>query len=442
MPLPIPATPLEVITDAKTDVQKELLNSNPFLPNSFASALIVGFSNRLFDNYQSISDVLNASFYDTSPEEFLLRQAAWYNIYQLPESQATGVVVFTGVDGTVIPLGQECLSTNGVVAVTDSIATIATSTPAVTSITPSGFTATVTMASEHNLVNNILVTISGVDDVTQGDAYNVTSAAINVTGSNTFTYQMNLATGDFASGAIVVSWSSAVVSATTSTFGADSNLQSLEQLSMSPLVSGANATCSVSFASFVNGADLESIEDLRARFLYRVANPVANFNVSAIEQKCFEISGVTRVFVEEVTPALGQVTIYFMRDNDDVTPIPSAGEITTVKDNILTIKPANTSDNDVFVTALTPVSANFNFTSITPSTSTMKDSIEQQLGEFFATSPTPHSPVSADAYKTAIFNTIDSTTGEQLQGFDLSTPIGTINVVSGEIAILGTVVFA
>ena len=93
------------------------------------------------------------------------------------------------------------------------------------------------------------------------------------------------------------------------------------------------------------GTDQETEESLRARMLGRIQNPVAHFNVAAITEKAKVIPGVTRVFVQEVTPAIGQVTTYFMRDNE-ISPIPTGSEVTKVKDSILEIKPANTASTD------------------------------------------------------------------------------------------------
>lgn len=188
------------------------------------------------------------------------------------------------------------------------------------------------------------------------------------------------------------------------------------------------------------GTNQETDPQLLSRLLDRIQNPVANFNVSAIVSKAKEIAGVTRVFVFEITPAIGQQTIYFMRDND-VDPIPDAGEVTTVKDKILTIKPANTADVDVIVLAPTPAITDFTFTSLIPNTTTMQASVTANLQQFFAEETSVGVSIQEDAYRAAIQNTIDTETGDRVADFSLSIPSGDIVISPGEIGTLGTVIY-
>jgi uncharacterized phage protein gp47/JayE len=149
---------------------------------------------------------------------------------------------------------------------------------------------------------------------------------------------------------------------------------------------------------------------------------------------------VTRVFVQEVTPAIGQVTIYFMRDGDD-NPIPSGSEVTTVKNAILELKPANTVDSDVIVLAPVGVAVDFTFTALTPDTSTMRSAISANLRQFFDERTSVGVNVDEDAYRSAIFNTVDTVTGDVVSTFTLSTPVGDVAIATGEIGILGNVVY-
>ena len=167
---------------------------------------------------------------------------------------------------------------------------------------------------------------------------------------------------------------------------------------------------------------------------------MANFNVAAIESIAKTVSGVTRVFVEEITPEIGQVTIFFTRDDDD-SIIPSASEIADVRAEILTIKPAHTSDTGVLTPTLVGITVNFVFTALTPNTSTMQSSIQASLELFFREETTVGSNLDQDAYRAAIFNTVDTSTGDVVTNFDLSTPVGDVTIQSGEIPVLGTVTF-
>lgn len=143
-----------------------------------------------------------------------------------------------------------------------------------------------------------------------------------------------------------------------------------------------------------------------------------------------------------VTVPIGQVRVFFMRDND-VNPIPSGSEVDTVRLKIEEIVPANTDENnDLIVLAPTGVSVDFSFSSLTPNTSTMQTAIIANLGQFFDEGTSISTDIEEDAYRSAIFNTVDTETGDTVQSFILSAPVGDIPIGSDEIGVLGNVVFS
>ena len=205
-----------------------------------------------------------------------------------------------------------------------------------------------------------------------------------------------------------------------------------------PLI-GVADDAQVAFEVFVDGGTSQELDAaLRTRFLDRIQNPVSNFNVSAIENQAKTIGGVTRVFVEPITPAVGQVTIYFMRDGD-ADQIPSAAEVAVTLAKILEIKPATTSDADVIVSAPTAVPTAFTFTALTPNTNAMQAAILVNLQQFFAEATNVGATVDADIYRAIITGSIDTTNGDIVQSFTLNPDPGDITITSGQIATLGTV---
>lgn len=136
----------------------------------------------------------------------------------------------------------------------------------------------------------------------------------------------------------------------------------------------------------------------------------------------------------------GQVRIFFMRDND-TNAIPDGAEVAEVNDAILDIVPANTVDDDVIVNAPIANQIDFTFTSIFPDTTSMRNSVTSQLNSLFSEFTTVSQGLTEDAYRTAIFNTIDTENGERLESFVLSTPSGDIAGSSGQIPTLGQVNF-
>lgn len=515
MSIEIPESAAEVENRAKTDVQRELPESNPFLKNSWLSALITSFANRIFDFYLQLTAAIRENFPDTATGTFLERWAAIFGKQRLAATQATGNVVATGTATAVIPSGTVMTGSEGNYTSTSS-ATISAQSISVSGIVRSGQTATATTTSNHGLANNVPVTISGADQT----EYNVSAAAITVTGLNTFEYQVTGSPTTPATGTILAAFTFASVPVQSVDFGADTNLDAGEQVTLQSPIVNVDDTLTVDFGAVGGGTDQETDAALRIRMLERIQNPVAHFNEADIEDKAKEVNGVTRVFVQKAgtvigtasvtsitrlgnvatvtlaapldissgqavtitganetdynvtdavilvesttvfhyivantpsTPAtgtitsslsiaLGTVTTYFMRDDDD-NPIPTASEVTTVKNKILEITPANTADADVVVAAPTAVSVDFTFTALTPNTSTMQAAIQANLAAFFEEDTTVGVDIDEDAYRSAIFNTVDTETGAEVTTFTLSAPSGDVAIAIGEIGVLGNVVF-
>lgn len=150
-------------------------------------------------------------------------------------------------------------------------------------------------------------------------------------------------------------------------------------------------------------------------------------------------SPATGTIVSTTSIPMGQVRTYFMRDDDEGSSIPDASEVAQVKALLDTIKPANTASSDNQVLSPTAVPEDFTFTSLLPSTTTMKAAISANLQQFFDEQTTVGTDVDEDLYRAAIANTVDTETGDTVQSFAISTPSGDLPIVFGEIATLGTV---
>jgi len=300
-----------------------------------------------------------------------------------------------------------------------------------------GTIVTAETAVPHNQATGITVTIGGADQ----PEYNGTFI-ITVTSTVRFTYTISdtpvtPATGDLRAAFLTAS---VQVLADQDSIGAQGNQLSGTALTFtSAPIPGIESTAFVDFTAITGGNDNESQEAFRLRFLQRVQNPVANFNVSAITKEVLGVPGNTRVFIQEAFPDKGQVTIFFVRDNDGVIPTPA--DVTTTKDAVLTIKPAHTAVIDVIVNAPTPKVVDFIFTALSPNTNTMQQSVISSLEVFFEENTQIATDIDELAYQAAIFNTIDVITGDRLLTFTLSAPIGDISVATGEIGILGNVTF-
>ncbi len=140
------------------------------------------------------------------------------------------------------------------------------------------------------------------------------------------------------------------------------------------------------------------------------------------------------------TVALGQVVVFFTRDND-VNIIPSASEVAAVETRLRTIQPANTADVDFIINAPTGVTVPFTFTTLSPNTSTMQAAVTANLESFFRESTVVGSDLKSFAYNSAIFQTVDPDTGDVVLDFVLSTPTGDVAIGASELPVLGAIVY-
>lgn len=438
MAINIPDNAEEVVNRSKADVQRELQQSNPFLKNSWLGAIVTAAANRIFDFYLQLKAAIRENLPDTATTGeggLLIRWAAIWGKQIIPASKSNGNVVATGVAGSTIPIST-VMTVSGVGNFeSTSASTISDQTINIDDLTRSGSIVTVITASNHNLANGVSVTIAGATNTDYNGTFDIT-----VTADDAFQYSITATPPDELGTAATASFTTASIPVESEDFGLSVNLDAGTQLRLQSPIIGVDDIVTTDFGTVGGGTDQETDAELRARLLDRIQNPVAHFNVSDIVEKAKEVAGVTRVFVQEITPAVGQVTIYFMRDNDP-NPIPAGSEVTKVKDKILTIKPANTGDADVIVNAPTAVVTDFTFTALSPNTSTMQSAITANLQQFFDERTEVGVDIDEDAYRSAIFNTVDTVTGDMVSTFTLSAPSGDITIAAGEIGVLGNVVY-
>lgn len=205
------------------------------------------------------------------------------------------------------------------------------------------------------------------------------------------------------------------------------NVAKVTTLSSHGLDNGNLVTITGAFESEYNVVDTRVLVESPTIFYYLVAGSPTTPATGAI-------TATTAI-------ALGQVRVFFLRDND-ATPIPSASEIQQVKDTLDTIRPANTSDLDLIVSAPTAVTIDYDFTALSPDSPSMRESIIANLQQFHEEQTSVGLSVDEDAYRAAIKNTINLANNDTVLDFELSTPLGDIDIASGEIALLGNVTFS
>lgn len=433
MTVNIPDTKNEVVDGIKSDVKSELSNSNPWLKNSFISAITTGLGNRVFDYYYQLRESINERFPDTASGEYLQFWADIKNMLPLAASPAKGPVTFTGVDTTVVPSGTT-VTIGSLEYTTDADATISAQSLSVSNLTATGTVATCVTDDDHGLGTSMSVTISGANE----SAWNETWDDITVTGTKSFTFTVPLGIISPATGTILVAFTSATSDVTCTANGDGTNQDGGTQLTLQSSIAGVDDTAIVQFEGLQGGTDEESEYDYRQRIIERWRNPLTPFNPANIAATIRGINGNTRVWVKRVAPVVGATTAYFVRDNDaDI--IPSASEVAEAKAAVEEIIPANTDPDEVYIEGPTAVPIDISITNIVPDSLTMRQAVQDRITAYYRGALDEGQDHEVDKLKSDIFQTFDVTQGQSIQSFQLNQPASDTPIAEGEIATEGTV---
>lgn len=431
-----PPSTQEIIDRLKTYVKSVLGELNPTDQNNFIYSLIVAMANLSNDNNLQLKlDVIPNSFVATVKNEEALQPFA--QLKNLPKKLATiseGKCVISGVQDAVIPIGTNFIA-NGVIYKTTQTVGIDEQSISINEITCNGKTVTVTTASSHNFASNIPVTISGCSTA----IFNGTFPVV-VTALNKFTYQIDEVTTATETNVGLATATIAVLDVRSQTTGLNTQLFNGDSLAIEQQIPEVSDTAYTMFSDISGGSDDETYEEWKARIVERYQNPITYFNVANIKTTAKSVEGVTRVWVKECTPIIGQVTVYFVRDNDTEI-IPDVNEINEVATKIRALRTVKDDPADIFVYAPSPKTVNFTFSSINPDTPTMRTAIENSIRQLFTDNIDLETSLSLDKIKSAIQYSYDLESGKQLDTYTLTSPSADITVGTGELAVMGSVTF-
>ncbi|WP_169710297.1 baseplate J/gp47 family protein [Fangia hongkongensis] len=421
----------------QTDVSEELSGSNPTIKNSFLSAIIKSLAGRYNEFYGQLDLLEQRLLLLNSEDDFLDAWGSVFRITRNSATNATGNIIISGDVGTNIPASTEFQSSEGnQYTSTSSVNITAYNQVGVLNVT--GLTVTVTLSS-HGLASGMQVQVVNASNPALGGTFTIT-----VIDANSFIYTITDSIGDGNKGNANIVANFATVSVKSSGFGLEYNLVSGSILTLTNAISGLDNNAYTSLGGISGGADVESDESYRSRILFRVRNPISDTSISGLENILYAINGITRVWVLPITPAIGQCTIYYVRDGeDDIFPSPT--DITSVRAKIPT--PAYIQETDIIVDAPTEQSINFTFASISPDTFSMRKAIEDSLKQFFEESIdigaklSPVNTITENQYIKPILNAVDSETGLSLTDFTLNSPSGSITVANANLPTLGTITF-
>lgn len=423
----------QVIARSETDAQTLIPESNPYQPESFFRAIIVTLAARSYENQEQIQSLLYLLFLPTTSGTFLDSWGSVANVIRKSSNPSSGNVTTLGGIGTLIPKDSVLSSSIGLNYKTLGNVNIQSVVIPV-SLSRVGSTVTAVTNSTHPYASGLSITISETSDSDYSGDF-----VITVIDSLTFTYTITgnppltdtgISRADLAS-----------IPIESEDFSNNTNLSSGALLTFQNAIAGlSDGTARVQIDGIQGGQDNEDDTAYRERVNNYWKNPPASFSVSQISQLVLSIDGVTRVWVLPITPALGFTTVYFVRDND-TNIIPTQSEVENVKNQLLSILPASMDANNLIVSAPTPILVTFNFTSISPDISTLKNAVKANLIQFFKDQSEQGKNILKVAYDSAIYNTVDPVTGEQVTDFLLANPTSDIGISEGEIGVLNDVTF-
>lgn len=422
----------DIVARTRADVQATLPDLDPTLENSLIDAIVTSHASRIADVYADLARAIRERFPQTATGESLDDLGEVFGVTRLAATKASGTAVLPGTAGTAIPAGTLFNAASGRVYASTASASIGAVSLSVAILTRSGTTATATFAAPHGMASGLTVAIAGADQADYNGAFVVTALS-----ETELQYSVSGSPATPATGSITASATIASVPVEAQETGASGNLASGARLSLATTIAGAGAQAFVTFLGVTGGSDIETDARFSPRIIDKRASLVALFSAPAIRQQAQTVPGVTRVLVKEVTPNPGQTTVYFLREDDEGSAIPDAGEVATVKTKLLEIKPAHMVDDDLIVAAPTPLAATFVFTALSPDTPELRAAIESNLAALFREQVDIEQVVSEDKYRGVISTTIDPASGRGVDSFTLSSPVGALDPGAGGIVVYG-----
>ena len=177
------------------------------------------------------------------------------------------------------------------------------------------------------------------------------------------------------------------------------------------------------------GANQESAESLRRRLLARLRAAPQGGAASDYTLWALAVPGVTRVWVYPNQLGAGTVVVYFVRDDDSGSLIPSSGEVATVQAYVDARRPVTAT-----VTVAAPTAKTWNFTlEITPDNADVRAAVTAELIDVFRTVGEPGTTLPLSRVRTAIG------IASGLTDYVLTTPSSDLTHSAGEIPVLGTI---
>jgi len=368
---------------ARLSEREPSINVNVY--GSHIQNLVKSVAYAIFPATSLIGDVYKDAFPQTAEGDVLdANFGAMEGLLRKPASKSTGQIAVFDSIGTTIPIFTKYNTSDGIEIETTASGTVATQITTISSVVNNdGFVTFTASVVPHTIPKGASITISIGNPLVDG--------VREIVGVSDSTFSIEIDSIVSISGAGTATANYAIIQAQTVSDGVAS------QVSGSIELQGDNEAYTL-FSRLSGGADKESDNDYKARIIKTRGALEGVFTQPQIILAALSVPGNTRAWVVSpkslVTggtpgvagykPQPGEVCVYFLRDND-VDPIPDAGEIATTKDAIIQKgrMPANTLYSDIFVFAPNLVTALIQIQNLSPNTPEMRAAIENEMQAYF-----------------------------------------------------------
>lgn len=428
---------IQVIFDRlRSDAQQELTNVNVWTRNNFFSALLAACAGRFRALYQVfLTAIEDAAIPLTAKDEYLEQWAELRGIERLPASSAKGYVNFGATDSVTISESSVLRDDIGLEYIVQTEASDTTQVLVLSSLTRVGSSAAATTAEPHLLATGQSVVISGANQ----PEYNGTFV-ITATSNYTFTFSVTGSPTSPATGTILATCRYVRVEVESAENGVIYNKENGANINISTPLPFLSDVGYVVYDGLNGGADEETDSRLQLRNKLAWQYPIAFFSKSFLEQKAFELSFVERVFVQEITPGIGDTTVYFT-SNTTTNSQPTAAEVSAFQAHLSQFRPAHMDASGFILNAATAVPVNVTINSITPNNGSLKTAINEALREWFNLEVEPGQDILVSQLYGVIYRTVDVEQGGSPKTFTISLPSSNVEIALNEKAVLGGVTY-
>lgn len=211
--------------------------------------------------------------------------------------------------------------------------------------------------------------------------------------------------------------------------GANGNTEGGSTLLLPTAIAGVASQAVVGEAGLSGGTDTESDEGLRDRLLFRIQRPPQGGATSDYVAWAKAVPGVTRVWVRGQYTEANNVTVFFVRDNDPGTTIPTVGEVAVVQAHLDALRPVTA---DVVVLAPTPAPIDFEI-SVTPDSLDVRAAVQAELTDLLLRESEPGGTILISHIREAV----SIAAGEH--DHEVVFPAANVEADAGEMPTMGTI---